>query len=71
MPFQFLRRLAFRNRILLALILLGAVPGALLAAGWVITVLRYNPARSSRAALEPIRITGQSLLESLERRGRT
>ncbi|MGQ0704434.1 MAG: sensor histidine kinase [Gemmatimonadales bacterium] len=67
MPFQFFRRLAFRNRILLALILLGALPGAILAAGWVVTVLRYNPARSSRAALEPIRITGQSLLESLER----
>ena len=65
MPFRPFRRLAFRNRILLVLILLGAVPGTILTTGWVITVVRYNPARSSRAALEPIRASGQTLLETL------
>ena len=66
MPFRFLRRLAFRNRILLALLLLGAVPSAILSVGWVWTLLQFNPARSSRAVLDPVRVTGQALLESLD-----
>lgn len=66
MPVRLVRRLAFRNRILLALLLLGAVPSAILGAGWVVTLLQYNPARSTRAALEPIRATGQDLIEVLD-----
>ena len=66
MPLRFLRQLAFRNRILLALLLLGAVPSAILSVGWVWTLLQVNPARSSRAVLDPVRTTGQSLLESLD-----
>ncbi len=66
MPVASLRRLAFRNRILLALLLLGAVPSAILGAGWVFTLLQYNPARSTRTALEPIRATGQHLIETVD-----
>lgn len=66
MPFRFLRRLAFRNRILLALLLLGAAPSAILSAGWVWSLLQYNPARSSRFVLDTVRVTGQSLLETLD-----
>lgn len=58
--------ISFRNRILLALLLLGAVPSAFLGAGWVYTLLRINPARSSQAALEPVRITGLNLLLALD-----
>jgi signal transduction histidine kinase len=65
-PFRFLRRLSFRNRILLALLLLGAAPSAILSAGWVWTLLQYNPARSSRFVLDTVRVTGQSLLETLD-----
>ncbi|HLB54814.1 MAG TPA: HAMP domain-containing sensor histidine kinase [Gemmatimonadales bacterium] len=65
MPLWSLRRLAFRNRILLALLIL-AVPSAILSAGWVVTLLQTNPARSSRVALEPIRATGQTLIETLD-----
>jgi signal transduction histidine kinase len=65
-PFRFLRRLAFRNRILLALLLLGALPSAILSAGWVWSLLQYNPARSSRFVLDTVRVTGQSLLEALD-----
>lgn len=72
-----MRALSFRNRILLALLLLGAVPSAFLSAGWVLTLLQVNPARSSQAALEPVRATGLALLvaldsarlDSLQRRG--
>ncbi len=66
MPFRFLRRLAFRDRILLALLFLGAVPSAILSAGWVWSLLQYNPARSSRFVLDTVRVTGQHLLETLD-----
>jgi len=58
--------LSFRNRILLALLLLGAVPSAFLSAGLVATLLRFNPARSSQAVLEPVRTTGKALLDALD-----
>jgi len=64
--FRFLRQLAFRNRILLALLLLGAVPSAILSAGWVWSLLQYNPARSSRFVLDTVRVTGQTLLETFD-----
>jgi signal transduction histidine kinase len=58
--------MSFRHRILLALILLGAAPSAVLVAGWAATLLRFNPARSSQAALEPVRATGKELLRALD-----
>ena len=54
--------ISFRNRILLALLLLGAVPSAILSAGWVLTLLRVNPARSSEVALSPVRESGLKVL---------
>ena len=66
MAFRFFRHLGFRNRILLALLLLGAVPSAILSVGWVSTLLQFNPARSSRAVLDTVRVTGQHLLETLD-----
>ena len=58
--------ISFRQRILLVLLLLGAVPAALLGGGWAATLLRFNPARSSRAALEPVRTSGRDLIRSLD-----
>jgi signal transduction histidine kinase len=58
--------ISFRQRILLVLLLLGAVPAAFLGGGWVATLLRTNPARSSRAALEPVKTTGRELLRVLD-----
>lgn len=56
----------FRHRILLSLLLLGAVPSALLVGGWAATLLNTNPARASRAALQPVRETGRDLLRALD-----
>src|SRR4026209_116354 len=58
--------LSFRSRILLALLLLGAVPSAFLSAGLVVTLLRFNPARATQAALEPVRSSGKALLDLLD-----
>src|SRR5689334_4768600 len=58
--------MSFRHRILLALLLLGAAPSAVLVAGWAATLLRFNPARSSQAALEPVGRTGRELLKVLD-----
>jgi signal transduction histidine kinase len=58
--------LSFRHRILLALLLLGAVPSAFLIAGWAATLLRFNPATTSQVALEPIRTSGRALLQVLD-----
>jgi signal transduction histidine kinase len=61
-----LAALSFRNRLLLALLLLGALPSAVLVAGWAATLLKFNPARSSQLVLEPIRQTGSDLLGVLD-----
>lgn len=61
-----LPQVSFRQRILLVLLLLGAVPAALLGGGWAWTMLRLNPARSSQAALEPVTISGRQLLRALD-----
>ena len=58
--------ISFRQRILLVLLLLGAVPAALLGGGLVATLLGINPARSSRAALEPVKTSGRELLRVLD-----
>jgi two-component system nitrogen regulation sensor histidine kinase NtrY len=56
----------FRHRILLALLLLGALPSAVLVAGWAATLLRFNPAKTSQAALKPVVETGRDLLRTLD-----
>lgn len=61
-----LAALSFRNRILLALLLLGAVPSGFLVVGWAATLLKFNPARSSQLVLEPIRQSGSDLLGALD-----
>src|ERR1041385_9442993 len=58
--------MSFRHRILLALILLGGGAAAVLVAGWAAPLLRSTPARSSQAALEPVRATGRELLRALD-----
>jgi two-component system nitrogen regulation sensor histidine kinase NtrY len=56
----------FRHRILLTLLLLGALPSAVLVAGWAATLLRFNPAKTSQAALKPVLETGRGLLRVLD-----
>ncbi len=56
----------FRHRILLTLLLLGALPSAVLVAGWAATLLRFNPAKASQAALKPVVETGRDLLRVLD-----
>jgi len=56
----------FRHHILLSLLLLGAVPSALLVAGLAIVLLRTNPARASQEALRPVRESGRELLRVLD-----
>ncbi len=56
----------FRHRILLTLLLLGALPSAILVAGWAATLLRFNPAKASQAALKPVVETGRDLLRVLD-----
>ncbi len=58
--------ISFRQRILLVLMLLGAVPAALLGGGWAVTLLRINPARHSRAALEPVGTSGRELIRAFD-----
>jgi signal transduction histidine kinase len=58
--------MSFRHRILLALVLLGAVPSAVAVAGWALTLLRFNPARSSQVALAPVRNSARELLRVLD-----
>jgi signal transduction histidine kinase len=58
--------LPFRHRILLTLLLLGALPSAVLVAGWAATLLRFNPAKTSQAALKPVVETGRDLLRVLD-----
>lgn len=56
----------FRHRILLTLLLLGALPSAILVAGWAATLVRFNPAKTSQAALKPVVETGRQLLRELD-----
>ena len=58
--------MSFRHRILLALVLLGAVPSAVAVAGWSLTLLRFNPARTSQVALAPVRNSARELLRALD-----
>lgn len=57
---------SFRHRILLALLLLGALPSAVMVVVWSRTLLNFNPARSSQSALEPVINSGRDLLRVLD-----
>ena len=58
--------LSFRKRILLALLLLGALPASLSFVGWVVTIRNNNPAVAGRAAFEDLGATGRDLLRVLD-----
>jgi two-component system, NtrC family, nitrogen regulation sensor histidine kinase NtrY len=59
-------RLAFRQRILLILICLGAVPTAAAILGWALTVRSTTPAAGARQAMEQVGASGRVLLETLD-----
>jgi signal transduction histidine kinase len=58
--------LSFRKRILLALLLLGALPASVSFVGWVVTIRNNNPAVAGRAAFEDLGATGRDLLRVLD-----
>jgi signal transduction histidine kinase len=59
-------RLSFRQRILLTLILLGAVPTAVAILGWALTVRSTTPAAGALRAMEDVGASGRILLQTLD-----
>ena len=59
-------RLTFRQRILLILICLGAVPTAVAVLGWGFTLRSTTPAAGARNALEAVGASGRVLLHTLD-----
>jgi two-component system nitrogen regulation sensor histidine kinase NtrY len=59
-------RLAFRQRILLILICLGAVPTAVAIFGWALTVRSATPAAGALRAMEDVGASGRMLLQTLD-----
>jgi signal transduction histidine kinase len=59
-------RLAFRQRILLILICLGAVPTAAAIFGWALTVRSATPAVGALRAMEDVGASGRTLLQTLD-----
>jgi two-component system nitrogen regulation sensor histidine kinase NtrY len=59
-------RLAFRQRILLILICLGAVPTAAAMLGWALTVRSTTPASGALRAMEGVGTSGRVLIETLD-----
>jgi signal transduction histidine kinase len=59
-------RLAFRQRILLILICLGAVPTAVAIFGWALTVRSTTPAAGALRAIEEVGSSGRTLLQTLD-----
>lgn len=59
-------RLAFRQRILLILICLGAVPTAVAILGWALTVRSTTPAAGALRAMEDVGASGRQLLQTLD-----
>jgi signal transduction histidine kinase len=59
-------RLAFRQRILLILICLGAVPTAVAIFGWALTVRSATPAAGALRAMEDVGASGRTLLQTLD-----
>ena len=59
-------RLAFRHRILLILICLGAVPTAVAIFGWAFTVRSTTPATGALRSIEAVGASGRVLIQSLD-----
>lgn len=59
-------RLAFRQRILLVLICLGAVPTAVAILGWALTVRSTTPAAGALRAMEDVGASGRMLIQTLD-----
>jgi signal transduction histidine kinase len=59
-------RLAFRQRILLILICLGAVPTAVAIFGWAFTVRSTTPAAGALRSMEDVGASGRVLIQSLD-----
>jgi signal transduction histidine kinase len=59
-------RLAFRQRLLLILICLGAVPTAVAIFGWALTVRSTTPAAAALRAMENVGASGRTLIETLD-----
>ncbi len=59
-------RLAFRQRLLLILICLGAVPTAVAIFGWALTVRSTTPAAGALRAMEDVGGSGRTLLQTLD-----
>lgn len=59
-------RLSFRKRILLALLLLGALPTSLGILGWALALRNATPAIAGRAAFEEVGASGRDLLRVLD-----
>jgi signal transduction histidine kinase len=59
-------RLSFRQRLLLILILLGAVPTAVAILGWALTVRSTTPAAGALRAMEDVGASGRTLLQTLD-----
>jgi two-component system nitrogen regulation sensor histidine kinase NtrY len=59
-------RLAFRQRILLILICLGAIPTAAAIFGWALTVRSTTPAAGALRAMENVGASGRTLLQTLD-----
>ncbi len=58
--------LPFRRRILLVLILLGAVPTGLAVLGWAISLRQSNPTAATRATIQDVGVSGRVLLETID-----
>lgn len=58
--------LTFRQRILVVLIALGAVPTAIAIFGWALTIRTNNPATAARAAVEGVGASGRILVETVD-----
>ena len=58
--------LTFRQRILLALIVVGVVPTAVAMLGWALAVRANNPAAATRAAVERLGVTGRTLVQTID-----
>lgn len=59
-------RLAFRQRILLILICLGAVPTAVAILGWALTVRSTTPASAALRAMSDVGASGRALIQTLD-----
>jgi signal transduction histidine kinase len=58
--------LTFRQRILLIIVLVGAVPTAIAIVGWAMTLKVGNPAAATRAAIEQIGGSGRTFLATVD-----